>query len=96
MRIKERSASMDYSVYLLCANWCGVCREFEPVFKETVLGSTAFKAHWIDIEEFPEWEDRVNIDSFPTLHVENIEGKVLFSGSIEPDGDHLTRILSRI
>ena len=88
--------STHHHVYLLCAEWCGVCRAFEVPFKAVVQGLTSFQAHWIDIEDSPAWEDKVNIESFPTLHVETADGQVIFSGSVEPDVDQLVRLLTHL
>jgi thioredoxin 1 len=85
-----------HHVYLLCAEWCGVCRAFEMPFNEAIQRLSFVQAHWVDIEDFPEWEDRVDIESFPTLHVETADGQVVFSGSIEPDPDQLLRLLGRL
>lgn len=88
--------STSHRVYLLCADWCGVCRAFEVPFNEVVQTLGSIQAHWVDIEDFPEWEDKVDIESFPTLHVETADGRVLFSGSIEPDAEQLVRLLGRL
>lgn len=88
--------STRHHVYLLCAEWCSVCRAFETPFKEATKTMTLLQAHWVDIEDFPEWEDRVDIQSFPTLHIETADGRVVFSGSIEPDADQLLRLLVRL
>ena len=88
--------SKNHHVYLLCAEWCGVCRAFETPFTETVQTLSSVHAHWIDIEDFPEWEDKVDIESFPTLHVETTDGRVVFSGSIEPDAEQLVRLITRL
>ncbi|HEX4916651.1 MAG TPA: thioredoxin family protein [Limnobacter sp.] len=90
------SKLVRHRVYLLCAEWCGVCRAFEIPFKEALQAFNSVQAQWVDIEDSPEWEDRVDIESFPTLHVENSDGRVLFSGSIEPDADQLLRLLARL
>lgn len=57
---------------------------------------TSVNTSWVDIEEHPDWEDKVDIESFPTLYVEAANGSVLFSGSIEPDVDQLLRLLGRL
>lgn len=90
------SMSAHHHVYLLCAEWCGVCRAFEMPFNVAVQTLTSVEAHWIDIEDSPEWEDKVNIESFPTLHVETTDGRVVFSGSIEPDVEQLVRLITRL
>lgn len=90
------SMSTRHHVFLLCAEWCGVCRAFEIPFNEAVQALNSIQAHWVDIEDSPEWEDRVDIESFPTLHVETADGRVLFSGSIEPDAEQLVRLLGRL
>lgn len=85
-----------HHVYLLCAEWCGVCREFKAPFNQAMQTLALTNASWIDIEEHPDWEDKVDIESFPTLYVEAANGSVVFSGSIEPDIDQLLRLLGRV
>jgi len=90
------SMSTRHHVYLLCAQWCGVCRAFEMPFNEAIQRLSFVQAQWVDIEDFPEWEDKVDIESFPTLHVETTDGRVVFSGSIEPDAEQLVRLITRL
>jgi protein-disulfide isomerase-like protein with CxxC motif len=65
-------------------------------FNKAIQTLNSVQAQWVDIEDYPEWEDRVDIESFPTLHVETADGRVLFSGSIEPDAEQLVRLLGRL
>ncbi|WP_275272359.1 thioredoxin domain-containing protein [Limnobacter sp. P1] len=91
----ENPLTPKYDLYLLCANWCRVCREFEELFRSVTNQFPEIRLNWIDIEENPEWEDKVIIESFPTLHIESrgISGRVIFSGAIEPDAQQLRRLI---
>ena len=80
-------------VYCLCAEWCGVCREFKPSMDELRLPGVAL--HWIDVEEEPEWGDLQDITSFPILVIKE-GGKTVFTGSVEPHLPHIRRLLLSI
>lgn len=86
----------SYQISILCAEWCGVCREFSEHLQAFSSKRTEFQISWIDIEESPEWDDRVEVENFPTLYIENGNGEVVFSGSIEPDPAQFERLLDAI
>lgn len=83
-------------IFVLCAQWCGVCRQFADGLHSFQADNLHYQITLVDIEEAPEWEERVAVESFPTLFVEGPSGEVLFSGSVEPDFNQLARLLASL
>ena len=56
-------------VACLCAQWCGVCRDYAPVMSRTLatLGAPAVHPVWIDIEDDDEVVGDLDVQNFPTL-----------------------------
>jgi len=71
------------SVIALCAEWCGVCREFRDAFDAAARSMPGIAFSWIDIESQPETED-LDLDTLPTLLVVDGEGQVCFFGPVLP------------
>ena len=67
----------------LCADWCGVCREFRGLFDAAAAANPALRFAWIDIEDHPEVAGEVDIETFPTLLASSAGGRGFF-GAIEP------------
>ena len=81
------------SVVCLCAQWCGVCREYAAVFEQAAAafgGSATFMQ--IDIEDDAELLDTVEIENFPTLLI--LRGtQPLFFGTVTPHAATLARLV---
>ncbi|RMX14928.1 thioredoxin [Vandammella animalimorsus] len=78
----------------LCAAWCGVCREFEPVFERLRSSHPQAQLAWLDVEE-PAVSDALgalDIDTFPTIALGRGQ-QLLFWGSIVPQATVLSRLL---
>ena len=90
----ENSISLVHEVlvFCLCAQWCGVCRDYTAEFKraQSTFGRARFI--WIDVEDQADLVDTVDIDNFPTLLV-TISGMPVFFGSITPRYDSVVRLL---
>ena len=81
---------VSFSAYFLCAEWCGVCRSFADSVKALEIPDVDI--YWVDIEEESAWDEEQDIEGFPTLVVK-LRGCTVFFGMIEPDVDHLRRLL---
>jgi thiol-disulfide isomerase/thioredoxin len=79
-------------VACLCAQWCGTCRDYRPLFEQ--LQTEFAHAHfvWIDIEDQADLVDPIEVDDFPTLLVA-ADGQARFFGTLTPYIDTLRRIL---
>lgn len=80
-------------VACLCAQWCGVCRDYEPLFDAV---SRAFEGRaefaMIDIEEDEEVLGDLDVETFPTLLIARGE-QVMFFGSVTPQEGSLRRLV---
>ena len=79
-------------VACLCAQWCGTCRDYRPLFDQLQAEFTDAQFVWIDIEDEADLVDPVEVDNFPTLLVV-ADGQARFFGTLTPHIDTLRRIL---
>lgn len=80
----------------LCAAWCGVCREFAPVFAQVAGHHRHLATAWLDVEE-PAVSDalgEVEVETFPTVALGRGD-TLLFWGEILPKAAVLRRLLDR-
>jgi thioredoxin 1 len=80
-------------VTCLCADWCGVCREYSGLFDTAAqdFGASCEFA-WIDIEDRADLLDGVDVENFPTLLMSR-GGEVVFFGTITPHAQTLSRLV---
>jgi thioredoxin-like negative regulator of GroEL len=77
----------------LCAQWCGACRDWRPVFDaqaRAYAGRAEFA--WVDIEDHDEVMGHVDVENFPTLMIAHGD-EVLFFGTITPHEQTLARLV---
>jgi len=79
-------------VACLCAQWCGTCRDYRPIFDQLQIEFEAAHFVWVDIEDEADLVDPVEVDNFPTLLVV-AGGRARFFGTLMPHIDALRRIL---
>lgn len=79
-------------VVCLCAEWCGVCREYREGFQQIARQFPAACFHWLDIEEHADDLGDLDVDNFPTLVIKRRDC-VLFYGTMLPTPSHLRRTL---
>lgn len=79
-------------VVVLCAEWCGVCREFRQQWDAHVFAKHDEVAYrWVDIEDRADLAGDLEIDTFPSLAV--FAGPVpVFFGAISPNMEILQRV----
>jgi thioredoxin 1 len=82
-------------VFGLCADWCGVCREWRAVFDAAAASHPRDRFVWIDIEDQDELVGDLDIETFPTLLVGTAD-RVLFFGTILPSPELFTRLLASL
>ena len=82
-------------VFGLCADWCGVCKEWRSAFDRAAAEHPADRFVWIDIEDEDDLVGDVDIETFPTLLV-GAADRVLFFGPILPQPEHLARLLKSL
>jgi thioredoxin 1 len=82
-------------VICLCAEWCGVCRDYRPVFEAVAARHPGLRFAWIDIEDEAERLGDLDIETFPTLLVAEGESQ-RFLGTLTPHAETLSRLLESL
>lgn len=82
-------------VFGLCAQWCGVCREWRMSFDAVAARRPQERFAWIDIEDEEAAIGDLDIETFPSLLVGTAE-RVLFFGTVLPSPQLLERLLASL
>lgn len=82
----------DVLVVCLCAQWCGLCREYVGVFRQVAERMPQARFVWVDVEDASELVDPIEVDDFPTLLVA-VGEEPRFFGSLTPQAALLERIV---
>ncbi|MET0541915.1 MAG: thioredoxin family protein [Variovorax sp.] len=82
-------------VVCLCAEWCGACREYRPLFEQVARAHPALRFAWVDIEDHADIADDFDVQTFPTILVAGPVG-THFVGPLLPHAETLTRMLSAL
>ncbi len=85
----------DLRVLCLCAEWCGVCRDYQAVLTQVAREYPAMPLAWVDIEDHAELADAFEVDTFPTLLVVSVQG-LHFLGPVLPHARALSRLLGAL
>ena len=82
-------------VACLCAEWCGSCRDYRPVF-ESLEHHFAGRARflWVDIEDESDALGAIDIDNFPSLLIA-VAGRAAFFGAVTPQPQTAVRLIHR-
>jgi thioredoxin 1 len=81
-------------VACLCAEWCGICRDYRPLMQAALaeLGAAPPAVAWVDIEDHDEVLGEFDVQSFPTLLI--VRGdQPLFFGAVTPHAQTLQRLV---
>ena len=78
-------AASHWWVICLCADWCGVCREWRDAFTQAAAAHPELRFAWVDVEDEADAMGDVDIETFPTVLIAR-EGKPLFFGPVLPSG----------
>jgi thioredoxin 1 len=85
----------DWSVICLCAQWCGVCREWRAIFDEAAVSHPDVHFAWIDVEDEAQAMGDVDVETFPTLLI--AQGtRPRFFGPVQPSGAQVARLISNL
>jgi len=88
-------AAGEQWVICLCAQWCGVCREWRAAFEQAALGHPQARFAWVDVEDEAEAMGDVDIETFPTLLVA-AAGRPVFFGPVPPAAAGVQRLLASV
>ena len=79
-------------VFGLCAQWCGTCREYQPLFDRLAKEMPQARFVWVDVEEHDALLGDLDIENFPTLLLANAQMQACFAGTVLPHADTLKRM----
>lgn len=79
-------------VACLCAQWCGTCREYRPLFEQLQSRLPQVRFAWVDVEDEADLVDPVEVENFPTLLIARGD-TALFFGTVMPHLPTLERLL---
>ena len=82
-------------VVCLCAQWCGTCRDYRPLFEEVARAHPRLRFAWVDIEDDADVAGDFDIETFPTVLVAGAEG-TRFMGPLLPHAATLARTLAAL
>jgi thiol-disulfide isomerase/thioredoxin len=87
---------MNLLVVCLCAEWCGVCRDYQERFAEVgkLIQADFPRAEfvWLDVEDEADFLHPLEVENFPTLLIGMGEAP-LFCGPITPQATTLERMV---
>lgn len=84
---------LDPSVLVacLCAQWCGVCRDYRKLFEQFRARHPRWRVLWIDIEDSADLLDPLEIENFPSMLIAR-DAVPLFFGTVLPQIEALERL----
>jgi thioredoxin 1 len=85
----------DSWVICLCADWCGLCRDYQMVFAQMAKRYPAFRFAWLDIEDQSDLVCDLEVETFPTLLLADTQGTRFF-GPLTPQAETLSRLLDSL
>ena len=82
-------------VVCLCADWCGLCRDYRSVFADMAARYPAVRFAWLDIEDQADLVGDVDVETFPTVLIADAKGTSFF-GPLPPQPQNLSRLLDSL
>jgi thiol-disulfide isomerase/thioredoxin len=79
-------------VACLCAQWCGTCKDYAPLFEGLKADFPGATFRWLDIEDESELVDPIEVENFPTLLIATA-GQARFFGTVTPHIETLKRLI---
>ena len=79
-------------VACLCAEWCGVCRDYRSVFEQVRARFPQAHFVWVDVEDQADVVDPLEVDNFPMLLIA-VGNEARFFGSMTPQAGTLERLV---
>ncbi|MEH3086522.1 MAG: thioredoxin family protein [Xylophilus ampelinus] len=85
-----------WRVVCLCADWCGVCRQYRADFDAVAARTPDAAFDWIDVEDEADLAGDIDVETFPTLVVGDPAGRVRFAGPMIPQPEVLSRLVASL
>ncbi|MBH1957532.1 MAG: thioredoxin family protein [Burkholderiales bacterium] len=82
-------------VVCLCADWCGLCRDYQAVMAQMAGRYPAFRFAWLDIEDQADLVGDIDVETFPTVLMADAQGTRFF-GPLTPQANTLARLLDSL
>lgn len=82
-------------VICLCADWCGLCRDYRAIFEQMAERYPAFRFAWLDIEDQADLVGDLDVETFPTVMMADAQGARFF-GPLQPQAQTLSRLLDSL
>ncbi len=79
-------------VACLCADWCGVCRDYQGRFLQMQAVFPHAQFVWIDVEDEAELVDPLEVENFPTVLIA-VGAQPRFFGPLTPQPETLERLI---
>jgi thioredoxin-like negative regulator of GroEL len=95
MKPTAAPAPHDWWVICLCAEWCGVCREWREPFEQLAAAHPDLRFAWVDVEDEAQAMGDVDIETFPTMLVARGDSPRFF-GPVQPSAAQLSRLLASL
>ncbi len=92
MTLATPCPSASVLVVCLCAEWCGVCRDYRQRFAQVQAQFPAVRFLWLDVEDEADLLDPLDVEDFPTLLLA-VGNTPHFFGPLTPQADTLARLL---
>ena len=90
------NAANDVLVACLCAEWCGVCRDYRSSFEQVKaaiqLEYPQAQFLWIDVEDEADLLHPLDVEDFPTLLIA-VADTPRFFGPLTPQAQTLERMV---
>ena len=86
------SKPVQYIVACLCADWCGACREYKPLFDSLARKFPNVRFLWVDVEDEADLIDPIEVEDFPTILIAKGQNP-LFFGTVLPHIETLDRLI---
>ena len=79
-------------VVCLCAEWCGVCRDYRERFAQVQAKFAQARFIWIDVEDEADLLEPLDVVNFPTILLA-VDQAPRFFGPVVPSVDTLERMV---
>jgi thioredoxin 1 len=86
------SKSETLLVACLCADWCGACREYKPLFDSLSRKFPNVQFLWVDVEDEADLIDPIEVEDFPTILIAKDQNP-LFFGTVLPHIETVERLI---
>ncbi len=82
-------------VICLCAEWCGVCRDWRALFEQAAREHPQARFAWVDVEDEAAAMGDVDVETFPTVLIA-AAGRPVFFGPVLPSAAGFQRLIASV